>query len=184
MKQIQFKIKDNAQDFVKYFDNVPYKTQHEIESKIPTLRRNTKKKVQSQLTSNFGVNEGVYRRSFIINNFAESKWHVGFQVFAKAPHYRLTHLLEGWDESANGKSNVGHKTILFRWGKGRPTHIKGVKGMSHVKQTKNHYKGHQHIAGWTGRVRHIAIGQEYAEGKIVSMYKKAIENNLERINWK
>lgn len=98
-------IKTNAKDWVKYLNEVPEKTQLYVDGKIPKLRSNTRKNVRSHLTKGHGVDEGIYRKSFIINNFAESKWHVGFQVFAKKPHYRLTHLLED-----------GHILKVFRWG--------------------------------------------------------------------
>ena len=173
---MKLKVKTNAQDWVKYLTVVTEKTQTEVENRLPTLRQNTKKVVKKPLSKAFGVDEGIYKRSFIINNFDPGKWKIGFQVFAKKPHYRLTHLLEG------NERGFGHKTILFRRGKGRPTHKTGAKGMTWVLRTKNKYKGN-HPLGWTRKIKHIEPGQQYAERKIVALYEKAINNNLERMRW-
>ena len=173
---MMFQLKTDKQKLIEYLGNVAEKTQIEVDSKIPTISRSTKREVKSRLNASYGINEGIYRNSFKINNFAESKWHVGFQVFAKKPHYRLTHLLEGGDAPM-----YGHRTILFRWGEGRPTHRTGSVGMSHVYQTHNHYKGHTHIIGYTNSIKHIEPGQAYAENKVVAMYEKALSKSLERI---
>ena len=173
---MKFQFKTDNQKLIQYLGNVAEKTQIEIDSKIPSISRNTKVNVKSHLNVNYGIDEGVYRNSFKMYNFAESKWHVGFQVFAKKPHYRLTHLLEGGDAPM-----YGHRTILFRWGKGRPTHVTGAVGMSHVYVTKKHYKGHTHIIGYTNAIKHIEPAQAYAENKVVQMYEKALSKSLERI---
>lgn len=169
MQIAKISIEPNTRSYIEWLTVVPEMIQLEVESELPRVRRATKKEVQSHLTSDFGVDEGVYRRSFIINNYSNSKWEVAFQVYAKKPHYRLTHLLED-----------GHKTILFRWGKGRPTHITGAVGMSQIFKTENNYKNHKHEPGWTGSVEHIEPGQEYAEKELPNLYDKGINKVLKR----
>lgn len=163
----------NAKSWEQWCNGVPQKIQLQVEEKLPQLRRKTKKEVQEHLTTSFGVNEGVYKKSFTINNYSKSKWQVGFQVYAGKGHHRLTHLLEGGNPPM-----YGHATILFRWGKGKPTSVKGVIGMSHVYQTKMHYKGHKHIIGYTGLVRHIEPGQDYAEEQLPILYDEGINRTL------
>lgn len=173
MQLIKANIKSNAREYSKWIAEVPTKIQLDVEAKLPKVERETKKVVKGKLNRNFGVDEGVYKKSFIINDFAESKWHIGFQVFAKKPHYRLTHLLEG-----GSPPMYGHRTVLFRWGKGRPTTKTGAIGMSHVYDTKTHYKKHHHIIGYTGLVRHIEPGQDYAEAEVPILYDEGINKTL------
>lgn len=173
MALIKIQFESNALDYAKWINVVPEKIQTELESKTPTLKRKTKKTVQEHLTGSFGVDEGVYRRSFTINDYSRTKWEIAFQVFAKKPHYRLTHLLEGGNPPM-----YGHRTILFRWGKGRPTTKTGAIGMSHVYETQSHYKGHRHIIGYTGLVRHIEPGQVYAEKQLPIIYDEGINKVL------
>ena len=156
MSDFKFNISSNAQDWVKYLNTVAEKTQLDIEGKMPSLKQGTKRTVQRELKPNFGVDEGIYRKSFRINSFAESKWHIGFQVFARKPHYRLTHLLE-----------YGHRKKVFRWGQG--------------KRTKWGNVGMVFLSGMTKEIPHIEVGQEYAEEKVYALYQKAIEKNLERM---
>lgn len=153
---INISVKSNARDWVKYLNRVPTETQLIIDENIPNVRSRTKRKVKSYLTNGSGVNEGIYKKSFVINNYAESKWHVGFQVFAKKPHYRLTHLLE-----------YGHRKKVFRWGVG--------------KQTKWGNVGMVFIQGQTKSIPHIQPSQEYAEEAVIKLYDKAIKKSLERI---
>lgn len=173
MPLIKIVFDSNARDYAQWVSGVPQKIQLQVEEKTPRLKKRTKKEVQKHLTTKFGVDEGVYKKSFKINDYAQTKWQVAFQVFAKKPHHRLTHLLEGGNPPM-----YGHATILFRWGKGRPTTKKGVIGMSHVYQTKLHYKGHHHIIGYTGLVRHIEPGQEYAEEQLPILYDEGINKTL------
>lgn len=150
------KISTNAQDWITYLNGVAENTQIDIDNQIPKLRTNTRKKVKSYLKKGSGVDEGIYKKSFIINNFAESKWHIGFQVFAKKPHYRLTHLLED-----------GHEVWVFRRGGGRKTKW-GNFGMVLLNKT-------------TKKIPHIAPSQEYAEDKIKDLYEETINKNLGRM---
>ena len=154
MAQINIEFKINTEDYVRWLNDVPQRIQREIEEDIPVLRRNTKKIVQSKLKKGNGVDEGIYRKSFIINNFAESKWHIGFQVFAKKPHYRLTHLLED-----------GHRIKVFTRGKGVKTY-NGNIGMSFVKTRMR-------PSGVTKSIKHIEPGQEYAEEQLPILYRKS-----------
>ena len=165
-----FTISSNAQDWIKYLGNVAEKTQIEVDRNIPKISRATKQNVKSHLVHGAGIEQGIYRKSFRINNFAESKWHVGFQVFARKPHYRLTHLLEGVSKKR------GHRTVLFRWGKGKRTKWGNV-GMNWVLTTKNK----KHPLGYTRAIKHIEPGQNFAEMKVVEMYETTIKNNMERM---
>lgn len=151
----KFTVKSNAQNFIKYFNEVPEKTQLQIESKIPSIRTKTKRKVQSYLKKGSGVDTGIYKKSFIINNFSRNKWEVGFQVFAKKPHYRLTHLLED-----------GHDIWVFRKGGNRRTKW-GNFGMVKIPKT-------------TKRIEHIAPSQKFANEKVLDLYSEAISNAIER----
>lgn len=155
MALIKFEINTNATDWIKWLNNVPERTQIEVENTIPNISRRTKTVVKKNLRKGAGVDEGIYKRSFKINTFAENKWQVGFQVFAKKPHYRLTHLLE-----------YGHRMKLFRWGKGTPTKWGNV-GMSFVSTLKR-------PSGKTEAVPHIAPAQEYAIRKVNNLYYNTI----------
>jgi len=173
MPYIKINVDSNARDYADWISRVPERIQLKIEAEIPTLKRKTKKTVKNELTTNFGVDEGIYRKSFIINDYSRNKWEVAFQVFARKPHYRLTHLLEG-----EILPNCGHATILFRRGIGRPTTRKGLRGMSHIFATKTHYKGHTHPPGYTGIVKHIEPGQKYAEQELPILYDEGINKIL------
>lgn len=164
MKGIKLSITSNAQDYIKWIDNVPNKMQVEIDRKIPIIARGSKREVKNNLVPGNGVDEGVYKNSFIINNFRESKWNVGFQVFAKKPHYRLTHLLEGYENRPGG-----HKIFLFTPGVGRATKWGNI-GMSWVQSAGK--------SGWTKKVIHIEPGQQYAEDKIIEMYESTLNSSL------
>lgn len=163
---IRFKLSSNIQDYVKYLNNVPEKTQLDLENEFPKLRQNTKKTVQhhlkkgsagadGRLTEPGGFRTGTYKKSMTINNFAESRWMLGFQVFARKPHYRLSHLLED-----------GHVSYCFRWGRGRPTYLGNI-GMVRIKHGKK-----------TIKIPHIEPGQEYAEKQIVVLYKNTMSKHL------
>lgn len=171
MPAIKVNIEPKMRSYADWMAKVPERIQLEIDQKGKTVKRKTKKEVQDHLTDSFGVDEGIYKRSFIINDYSRSKWELCFQVFARKPHYRLTHLIEG-----NG--SYGHKTILFRWGKGRPTKVKGLIGMSQVFQTRDHYKDHEHEPGFTGFKEHIEPGQRYAEEQLPLLYDEGINKVL------
>lgn len=175
LRLIDIKFRSNEADYIKYLGQVAESLQLDVDHKIPTIARGAKRTVKNALTEDFGIDSGTYQRSFTINNYSESKWHVGFQVFAKNPHYRLTHLLEG----GTSAPMYGHRTVLFRWGKGERTRF-GNYGMSHVYETKKHYKGHHHIIGYTNKIEHIEPGQYYAETKVERMYEDAIKKALSK----
>ena len=156
MASIDIKLKSNAKDWAKYMNNIPNETQIIIDENIPSIRKNTKRNVQSHLVKGSGVDEGVYRKSFRINDFSQSKWHVGFQVFARKPHYRLTHLLE-----------YGHKKKVFRWGGSQ--------------RTKWGNFGMVVLGGQTKAIPHIEPAQNYAENQVTQLYRKAIKKSMERI---
>jgi len=177
MPLIKISFDSNARSYSEWISKVPQKIQLQVEEKLPQVKRKTKKEVQSHLTKQFGIGidrkSGTYKKSFKINDYSQTKWQVAFQVFADKGHHRLTHLLEGGNPPM-----YGHQTILFRWGKGKPTTKKGVVGMSHVYQTKMHYKNHRHIIGYTGLVRHIEPGQDYAEEQLPILYDEGINKTL------
>lgn len=143
-----------------------------MERRLPTIRRQTKSTVQRHLKKGAGVDKGIYKRSFKIHNFAESKWHIGFQVFAKAPHYRLTHLIEGSDTRSDG---LAHKIYAFTRGKGKMTK-KGNIGMSWIKTAG---KGHGSNSGYTRAFKHIKPGQEFADEKVFDLYEQSLMNKFE-----
>lgn len=171
MLPVKIHVESTQRSYADWMAKVPERIQVQVDAKGKTLKRKTKKEVQSHLTKDFGVDDGVYRRSFIINDYSQSKWELCFQVFARKPHHRLTHLIEG-----NG--SYGHKTILFRRGIGRPTKIKGLVGMSQIFATKDHYKNHDHPPGLTGFVEHIEPGQKYAEEQLPILYDEGINRVL------
>lgn len=177
MQLIKIEFNSNAREYSRWIGEVPEKIQLQVEEKLPRVKRNTKKEVQEHLTNDFGIGigkkRGTYKKSFTVNDYSQTKWQVAFQVYAGKGHHRLTHLLEG-----GSPPMYGHQTILFRWGKGKPTTKKGVIGMSHVYETKLHYKKHHHIIGYTGLVRHIEPGQDYAEEQLPILYDEGINRTL------
>jgi len=158
MPIIKIKISDNFQDFAKWLSKTPEAIQLKIDERIPYIRRSTKKEVQNHLTIGHGVDEGIYKKSFKINNYAQSKWEVAFQVYAKDPHYRLTHLLE-----------YGHRIKVFRWGQGEPTK-RGNVGMVFINSLRH--------GTHTEAIPHIAPAQKYADDKVYELYDKTIDKKF------
>lgn len=151
---VYFTVEDNSKDWIAYLSNITERTQLTIDEKLPQVRRATKTKVQSELYHRHGLDKGVYRKSFIINNFNKSKWQIGFQVYAKAPHYRLTHLLEN-----------GHRSSVFKRGQGKMTKWGNI-GMVDIGRRGLNRKGTS---------QHIAVGQKFAEEKVTDLYQYGIE---------
>ena len=149
----------NDKDLVKYLNSVSERTQIEIEARIPSVRRRTKSVVQAHSP----VDRGIYRRSIILNNYAKEKYEIGYQVYAKPPHYRLSHLLEGRNDTYGGK--YAHILKQFRWGQGEPTR-KGRIGMVRVGMTK--------------RYQHLKYGLEYAEEAVRELYDLAIKKSIKK----
>lgn len=156
---IQIYMQSNANDYRSWFNDIPRRLQLKIKDDIPKIRKETKKIVKAQLTTGHGVEQGIYRKSFIINNFAESPWHIGFQVFAKKPHYRLTHLLEGKQNDGRG-----HKIKIFKRGQGERTKWGNI-GMVFTGTKRR-------PSGWTYAIKHIEPGQEYADEAVPYLYRK------------
>lgn len=150
---IQIYIQSNAYDYSSWFNDIPRRIQLKIKEDIPKIRKETKKIVKAQLTTGHGVEQGIYRKSFIINNFAESPWRIGFQVFAKKPHYRLTHLLED-----------GHRIKIFRRGQGERTKWGNI-GMVFTSTRRR-------PSGRTNVVEHIETGQRFADEAVPYLYRK------------
>lgn len=162
MKPFKYSFQFSHQDFAKWIGKVPDKIQAELNQKIPYIRRQTKKVVQSNLKFGAGVDEGIYRKSFTSINLSENKWHIGFQVVAKKPHYRLTHLLEN-----------GHRIKIFTPGQGEPTK-RGNIGMSF-------YSGSRY-GDRTRSFPHIEPGQRYAEDRIIRLYYATINKKYSERN--
>lgn len=171
MPKIKVTFDSNAVSWAEWCIKVPDRVKYEIEDrKLPYLKTATKREVQKNLFKDHGVDEGIYRKSFTINSFAENKWQIGFQVYAKKPHYRLTHLLEGPEDQ-----NWGHQIVIFRWGQGRPTKWGNV-GMV-ATGTRLHPDGH------TRKVKHIEPAQKYAEERVGILFQEAYNGKLlERMN--
>ena len=159
MPLVKVHFDSNARDYSTWLNNVAERTQRKLKNRIPTVRRKTKKVVQSHLKSGQGVDKGIYKRSFKINDFSQSKWEIAFQVFAKKPHYRLTHLLED-----------AHDMVLFRWGRGRRTKWGNI-GMAKTR-TVRRPMGRTHV------VKHIKYGQAYAERQVPILYDRGINETL------
>lgn len=159
MPLIKVHLDSNARDYSEWLNNVAERTQRKLEAKAPIIKRRTKKTVQKHLVKGKGLEEGIYRKSFTINDYSQTKWEICFQVYAKKPHYRLTHLLED-----------GHKMFLFRWGRGRPTKWGNV-GMAFTT-TRRRPKGRTHV------VKHIKPGQQYAEKQFPKLYDEGINSVL------
>lgn len=154
MPLIRVYFDSNARNYAAWLNGVPEKIQHRLEDKTPKLKRNTKKVVQNHLVPGKGVDDGIYRKSFTINDYSQSKWEISFQVFAKKPHYRLTHLLED-----------GHKVVVFKWGRGSPTKWGNI-GMNYIhKRTMN--------------IPHIEPGQLYAEKNFPILYDEGVNYVLQ-----
>lgn len=156
---IGLEISVGGKELINYLNNVPEKTQIEVEKRIPNVRRNTKKVVQKFAPSN----RGIYKKSFTINNYARQKWEIGYEVYAKPPHYRLSHLLEGRDDD---HPSYAHILKQFRWGQGEPTK-NGKVGMV--------------VVGTTKRFLHLIKGKEFAEEKVEELYNIAIKESTKEL---
>ena len=153
MPLIKVHLDSNAREYGSWLGGVPEKIQLKLEAKATPLKTKTKKIVQSYLRPNHGVDEGIYKKSFKINDYSQTRWELCFQVFAKKPHYRLTHLLE-----------YGHDVWLFQWGRGRRTKWGNV-GMNKIAKT-------------TKLVPHIEYGQKYAEKQYPILYDEGVNSVL------
>lgn len=156
---IDLQISVGGKELIDYINRVPEKYQIEVEKRIPTVRRNTKKVVQMYAPKN----RGTYAKSFTINNYSRNKWEIGYEVYAKPPHYRLSHLLEGRNDKHPG---YAHILKQFRWGQGEPTR-KGNIGMVRHGETR--------------RFKHLEPGKDYAEktfGELHETVVKLVFNKL------
>ena len=159
MQIVQVTFDSNIQDYAAWMGGVPKSIQVELDRKVPKIGSKTKRVVKKELKPGFGVDEGIYKRSFTLNTFSENKWAVGFQVFAKKPHYRLTHLLED-----------GHRIKMFTPGRGKRTKFGNV-GMSFVSTLRR-------PNGRTNEFVHILPGQTYGEQTVIDLYKETTEKYL------
>jgi hypothetical protein len=162
MKAIDVSIDFETQDFAKWIGNVPDRIQTELNNKIRPLKRNTKKVVKDHLQYGAGVETGIYKKSFTIIDLSENKWHIGFQVVAKKPHYRLTHLLEN-----------GHRIKIFTPGRGEQTK-RGNIGMSFVTTLRTGARTHS--------FPHIEPAQTYADNAIIALYKDTVNRKFSERN--
>lgn len=162
MRPYKYSFKSSHQDFAKWIGKVPDRIQADLNKKIPYVKQQTKKVVKDHLTFGNGVKEGIYRKSFTAINLSENKWHIGFQVVAKKPHYRLTHLLEN-----------GHRIKIFTPGHGDLTKHGNI-GMSFVSTAKTGNR--------TRKIPHIEPGQAYAEDKIIRLYWDTINEKYSERN--
>lgn len=159
MPLIKVHLDSNAREYGGWMGGVPEKIQLRLEAKATPMKSKTKRIVQSYLRPNRGVEEGVYRKSFKINDYSQTKWEICFQVFARKPHYRLTHLLE-----------YGHDMILFRWGRGKRTK------WGNVGMAKTATKRRPNAV--TLEIPHIKYGQEYADKNFPILYDEGVNSVL------
>lgn len=155
--QLKIDAKHATERACEYLSKVPPKLRLELEARaLPKVRRGTKNVVKQ----NAPVERGIYRKSFTINNYTQGKWNLGFEVYAKQPHYRLTHLLEGKD----GKS-YGHELWQFKKGQGKKTRWGNV-GMVHVGKTR--------------KFPHLDVGYKYAIKEMDRLCNEAVHNAFEK----
>lgn len=162
MRPYRYSFKFSHQDFAKWLGKVPDNIQSDLNKKIPSVKRQTKKVVKDHLTFGNGVEEGIYKKSFTVIDLSENRWHIGFQVVAKKPHYRLTHLLEN-----------GHRIKLFTPGHGEQTKHGNI-GMSFVSTLRTGNR--------TKEIPHIEPGQTYAEDRIIRLYWDTINERYSERN--
>ena len=162
---IGLQISVGAKELIQYINTVPERTQAEVERKIPSIKQGTKRTVKNYAPTNrFDLKRaGTYRDSFTINNYARSKWEIGYEVYAKPPHYRLSHLLEGRNDE---HPSYAHILKQFRKGHGEPTRF-GKVGMVRV--------------GTTQQFEHLRYGKEYAEKKVTQLYEYALEKSTSKL---
>lgn len=76
-------------------DNSYFYFKESLDKKFTPMLRESKRIVKSRLHKGYGVNKGIYIKSLYIKNSSElRKDYFCYQVGARSPHYRLTHLLE------------------------------------------------------------------------------------------
>ena len=88
--------KDLAKIMVEYTDSV----KQEVEKIVEDVGQEATAMLKGKAPRKKGKGGGKYRRSITVE-LSQKNGNAGFTVYAKAPHYRLTHLLEN-----------GHRTRL------------------------------------------------------------------------
>lgn len=74
----------------------------EVKEEIDQIINDVAKEAKSDVRSGSPVRTGAYRKSWAVSFDKKKSGNAGFTVYAKAPHYRLTHLLEDGHKTKNG----------------------------------------------------------------------------------
>lgn len=74
----------------------------EVKEEIGQIINDVAKEAKSDVRSGSPVRTGAYRKSWAVSFDKKKSGNAGFTVYAKAPHYRLTHLLEDGHKTKNG----------------------------------------------------------------------------------
>lgn len=74
----------------------------EVKEEVDQIIKDVAKEAKSDVRSGAPVRTGAYRKSWAVNFDKKKSGNAGFTVYAKAPHYRLTHLLEDGHKTKSG----------------------------------------------------------------------------------
>ena len=86
---------DLAKIMTEYTDSV----KQEVSKIVEDVSSEATAMLKSKAPRKKGKGGGKYRRSITVE-LSQKNGNAGFTVYAKAPHYRLTHLLENGQKSA------------------------------------------------------------------------------------
>lgn len=74
----------------------------EVKEEIDQIINDVAKEAKSDVRGGSPIRTGAYRKSWAVSFDKKGSGNSGFTVYAKAPHYRLTHLLEDGHKTKNG----------------------------------------------------------------------------------
>lgn len=82
----------------------------EVKEEVDQIIDDVAKEARTDVRNSSPVRTGAYRKSWAVS-FTKKGSNAGFTVYAKAPHYRLTHLLEDGHKTKNGGKTKAHPHI-------------------------------------------------------------------------
>lgn len=74
----------------------------EVKEEVDQIIKDVAKEAKSDVRSGAPVRTGAYRKSWAVSFDKKKSGNAGFTVYAKAPNYRLTHLLEDGHKTKSG----------------------------------------------------------------------------------